>query len=77
MDPAGAEVTVTAGGIRTTRILLLGSSFLSSEDPRLHFGLAGHAEADSIEVLWPNGARSRLGRTPADRVVTIPCPAGK
>ena len=75
LDPAGAEVTVTAGDLRTTRILLLGSSFLSSEDPRLHFGLAGRAEVDSIEVLWPNGVRTRVGRTPADRVVEIACPA--
>ena len=31
-----------------------GSSYLSSEDPRLHFGLGDVAVAD-VEVRWGNG----------------------
>ncbi|MCI0636498.1 MAG: VCBS repeat-containing protein, partial [Actinobacteria bacterium] len=45
LDPAGTIVRVRAIDIDATRVLLLGSSFLSSEDPRLHFGLGPHGKA--------------------------------
>ena len=32
-----------------------GGSFLSSSDPRLHFGLGKAARVESIEVRWPSG----------------------
>jgi enediyne biosynthesis protein E4 len=37
--------------------LRAGESYLSSNDPRLHFGLGSATKAD-VEVLWPNGART-------------------
>jgi hypothetical protein len=70
-DPAGSEVTVKAGDIETTRVFLLGSSFMSCEDPRMHFGLGDHAVADSIEVLWPDGTKTRREKVKADQVVEI------
>lgn len=70
-DPAGAEVTVTAGDIVTTRVFLLGSSFMSCEDPRMHFGLGDHAVVDSIQVLWPDGTQTRREKVRADQVVEI------
>ncbi len=73
-DPAGSEVRVMAGGVVQTGILFLGSSFLSSEDPRLHFGLGEHAEAEWVEVRWTNGSRTRLDRVAGDRIVQIACP---
>ncbi len=71
LDPAGARVTVVTGDVRQTKILTLGSSFLSSEDPRLLFGLADKKVVDSIEILWPNGRKLHLESVEADRVVTI------
>jgi len=71
LDPAGAVVTVAAGDLRISRVFLIGSSFQSSEDPRLLFGLGPHAVADSIEVLWPNGTRTRRERVAADRLLEI------
>ncbi|MHC4163464.1 MAG: CRTAC1 family protein [Planctomycetota bacterium] len=70
-DPAGSEVTVTARDIKTTKVFLLGSSFMSCEDPRMHFGLGDHAVVDSIEVLWPDGTKTRRERIRADQVVEI------
>jgi hypothetical protein len=70
-DPAGSEITVKAGDIETTKVFLLGSSFMSCEDPRVHFGLGDHAVVDSIEVLWPDGTKTRREKVRADQVVEI------
>ncbi|MHC4549989.1 MAG: CRTAC1 family protein [Planctomycetota bacterium] len=70
-DPAGSEVTVTAGDLRTTRVFLLGSSFMSCEDPRIHFGLGDHAVVDSLEVRWPDGTTTRRAKVPAGQVLEI------
>jgi len=70
LDPAGAVVTVTAGGARQARLLLFGSSFQCSEDPRRHFGLGDSATAD-VEVLWPNQTKTVRRGVKADQVITI------
>ena len=60
LDPAGTVVTVKTGDRAQKKVFLIGSSFLSSEDPRLLFGM-GDAEAfDSIEVLWTNGEKTEI-----------------
>jgi len=71
LDPAGTEVTVVTGKKRQTRVLLLGSSFQSSEDPRLMFGLGDAAKADRVEIRWPNGERTLLESVPADQFLEI------
>jgi len=70
-DPAGAVVRVTTGDLTQSRLLLLGSSFQSSEDPRLHFGLGKATRVDRIEILWPNGKTTELPGAGIDRVITI------
>ncbi len=50
----GARVTVTADGRTQTATLRAGESYLSSNDPRLHFGLAGSETAD-VKIIWPSG----------------------
>jgi hypothetical protein len=74
LDPAGTIVRVRAGGLLMSRVLLLGSSFLSSEDPRLHFGLGPHGKADRVEVLWPDGKTTVLEDVPANRIVPVAYP---
>ena len=59
------EVTLSNGAI-LTREIRAGSSYLSSEDPRLHVGL-GQLTAQSVTVYWPGGATATLddpGRGP-------------
>jgi hypothetical protein len=56
-DPAGAEVRVELpGGAATGQVVLRGSSFCGSEDPRLLFGLGGAAAPSLVRVKWPSGA---------------------
>ena len=49
----GARVTVTAGARSMVQEVRSGSSFMSSHDLRLHFGLGGNACARRIEIDWP------------------------
>lgn len=59
-DAIGAEVSVVAGEggrapRRWQRLVQPSQSYLSSNDPRVHFGLGGHDRVAAIEVLWPDG----------------------
>ncbi len=58
LDAAGSVITVAAGKLTQSRVYLIGSSFQSSEDPRIHFGLGANTKIDSIEVLWTNGEKT-------------------
>ncbi len=49
----GAQVTVTAGGVRQVQEVRSGSSFMSHSDLRLHFGLGSAKTIEKIEVRWP------------------------
>jgi tetratricopeptide (TPR) repeat protein len=54
-DAVGARVTIACGGRRIVSQRLGGSSYQSSNDPRLHIGV-GHAQrVESVEVRWPSG----------------------
>jgi hypothetical protein len=46
------------------------SSFYSSNDPRLHFGL-GSATTVDLEVRWPNGVKEKFPSVKADRFITV------
>ena len=75
-DACGAEVTVTAGGRRRTRWANPGYSYLSSNDPRAHFGLGDAASVESIRVVWPDGLEETFPGGSADRYVTLRKGAG-
>ncbi len=62
----GARVRVTAGGMTQSASPRAGESYLSSHDPRLHFGLGKAREAD-VEISWPSGARSQHPKLAAGR----------
>ena len=48
-----------------------GSSYNSSNDLRLHFGLGQDAKPKSIEVRWPNGEKELFGVDSVDRIVEL------
>ncbi|OGG48769.1 MAG: hypothetical protein A3F84_27015 [Candidatus Handelsmanbacteria bacterium RIFCSPLOWO2_12_FULL_64_10] len=70
-DGIGARVTVVSGGRRQVQEVRAGSSYLSCNDRRLHFGLGRSSRADLIEVRWPGGARTQVRDVGADQQVTI------
>jgi hypothetical protein len=47
-----------------------GESYLSSNDPRLHFGLGAATEAE-IEVRWPAGGAQKVSGVKANQELLI------
>lgn len=70
-DGVGARVTVTTKG--TVQIAQKKSSggYLSTNDPRMHFGLGKSTLADSIEIRWPSGKTQVLENVRAGQILTI------
>ena len=48
-----------------------GSSYLSSEDPRAHFGLGAATRVRELLVRYPDGREARLANVAADRLVVV------
>jgi hypothetical protein len=68
----GTEVTaLLPGGRELRRVVLAGSSFLSSEDPRVHFGLGSARRVAELVVRRPGGKVERLRDVPANRRLTL------
>jgi hypothetical protein len=71
----GAEVSVTLPDGRTLRRqLAAGSSFLSSEDPRAHFGLGSAERIVKVVVRWPGGGTTTLRDVQPNRRLTVERP---
>ena len=67
----GARVVVTTGDLRQMSEVQSGSSYLSQNDLRLHFGLASHSAVDKVEISWPSGKKDVLTNLPSDVIYTI------
>jgi ASPIC and UnbV/FG-GAP-like repeat len=69
--PGTVITAVQADGRRLVRSVLAGSSYLSSEDPRVHFGLGGERTVRSLVISFPDGRETRLSNVPTNRIVTV------
>ncbi len=67
----GARVTVKARKLVQISEVRAGGSYISSNDPRLHLGLAGEATMQQVQILWPSGRTETLTDVPADFIYTI------
>jgi enediyne biosynthesis protein E4 len=66
----GARLVIKAGENTQTQEVMSQSSFLCSNDPRLHFGL-GHSEKIELRIRWPNGDWQILPEVAANQLVTV------
>ena len=64
-DGIGSRVTLHGGKRTWVDEVRSGSSFNSSNDLRLHFGLGASPDLTSIEIRWPNG-RDEVFDSPRD-----------
>jgi enediyne biosynthesis protein E4 len=73
----GAIVTVTTGTVRQQSLVQSGTSYISQNDKRQHFGLGSAETVDRIEVKWADGTVSMRENVKADQIVEIAQPPGK
>ncbi|HEY0795238.1 MAG TPA: CRTAC1 family protein [Acidisarcina sp.] len=66
----GARVLVRYAGKVQAQCVTSQSSYISSNDPRLHFGLGPATQAD-IEIHWPIGTTESFKEVAANQLVTI------
>ena len=70
-DGIGALITVRAGRQTYIRPVRSGTGYLSQDDLRQHFGLGTAEKIDAVEVLWPDGSRSKRKHVEADRLLVM------
>ncbi len=66
-EARGARVEVRAGGKRLVRLAQPNTTYLSQNDPRVHFGLGAVEEIDSVTVTWPSGEVQTWRDVPVER----------
>jgi len=67
----GARVTVKTGKVTQIGEVKGGSSYISQNDLRQHFGLGASATIDEVQVRWPNGNLETLRNVAGDFIYTI------
>jgi len=67
----GARVSVTTGDVVQFNEVRGGSSYLSQNDLRLHFGFGKETNIDTVEVNWPSGKKDVIKNLPTDFIYTI------
>lgn len=72
-EALGARVNLTAGGKMRSALCLRSYSYISCNDPRVHFGLGSIDKIDSVEICWPSGnpRKERFDIGAADRTVIV------
>jgi len=70
-DGIGARITVKAGGRTPVDEVRSGSSYISNNDMRVHFGLGATAKIDWVDVRWPSGLVEKFGNLAADKIHTL------
>ncbi len=74
-DAIGAEVRVVAGRITQIATVTTASSYLSSSDKRVHFGLGTETAAATVEIRWPSGIRQTLKSVRGDQILQVDEPS--
>lgn len=70
-DAIGATVYLTANGMRQREDVTSGSSYISSNDQRPHFGLGEATDPGTAEIHWPSGAKETIKLPAPDRIYSI------
>ena len=74
-DAIGAKVRVVTGRITQVATVTTASSYLSSSDKRVHFGLGAETAAATVEIRWPSGIRQTLKSVRGDQILQVDEPS--
>ncbi len=67
----GGTVTVKANGMALVQPVLAVNGYLTSSDPRPHFGLGPAPRAESVEIVWPDGQKRTLTDVKANQILRV------
>ena len=70
-DAIGASVRLESCGATQFETVRNGGSYVSHNDPRLHFGLGACTKVDRVTITWPKGAVQVLNQLPVHRYTTV------
>jgi len=70
-DGIGAKVTVRSGDFIQVAEKMSASSYLSQNDPRLHFGLGQRTMVDEVTIQWPSGRTQKLKEVKANQFLKV------
>jgi hypothetical protein len=70
-DGIGARLELTAGAHKELAERVAGSSYLSQDDGRIHFGLGAAMRVDKLTVHWPSGKNQTLENLATDRILVV------
>ena len=76
-DGIGARVTLSASGRTHVDEVRSGSSYSSSSDMRVHFGLGQTDKIEFVEVRWPSGLQERFTGLTIDSIHELKEGTGK
>jgi hypothetical protein len=71
MVAIGGTVTVKANGMTMIQPVIAVNGYLTSSDPRPHFGLGRADKAESIEIIWPDGQKQTLTDVKANQILKV------
>jgi hypothetical protein len=69
--PAAVRVRAVTGEETRYRHRVIGGSYVSVDDHRLHFGLGQAETVDRLEIAWPDGTDTVLRGLPVNRVLRV------
>jgi hypothetical protein len=75
-DGIGAKITIKAGKRTEVDEVRSGSSYISQNDLRVHFGLGAAANIDAAQVRWPSGLVENFDKLSVDAIHTLKEGAG-
>ncbi len=67
----GTKVWIYTGDSLQYQEMYTNRGFLSSSEALLHFGLAGNAKVDRVEIRWPDGKSQILTNVKADQRIKV------
>ena len=67
----GARLLLKTGSRQLTDEVRSGSSYISNNDMRVHFGLGATRRIQFVEVYWPSALVERFTDVPVDGIVTL------
>jgi enediyne biosynthesis protein E4 len=67
----GGTVILKANGLTQIQPVIAVNGYLTSSDPRPHFGLGKAEQAESVEIVWPDGTKQVLGNVKANQILQV------